>query len=384
MIVICEDCGKKYRIDPSRIKGKIAKFKCKACNHIITVSKPEPKPPKPPSPSPFIEADQEVREQKDSGVDTRAETKPPRRSRRTKSSLSFGGLGLRAKMFILFFALPILFFAFSSLMLTRQMDNLASQLTDESTLIVNKMAEEKMADISRSVAMQCKLYLLSHLGFREEKFSKDVNFKRLAVQKVGLSGYTFLYQRPGSDGIWRTWSHVDPKIIGIDMRKTRKALGKKNFQGFWHIFIGVKEGKESKGYYTWKDKDGRFRNKFMVCKPIDGTPYVIAATTYLDEFTRPVNTLKARSAELTDQTRITVWIILGTTLFLIGIIVAIYGYRLTGRLRSLTDVADRISIGELDADIPRQSKDEIGELAETISRMQDSIRLSIERLRRRR
>ena len=47
-------------------------------------------------------------------------------------------------------------------------------------------------------------------------------------------------------------------------------------------------------------------------------------------------------------------------------------------------VADRISIGELEADIPRQSKDEIGELAEAISRMQDSIRLSIERLRRRR
>jgi len=382
MIVICEDCGKKYRIDPSKIKGKIAKFKCKACNHIITVSKPEPNPP--PSPPPFIEADQEVGEQKDSSVDTRAETKPLRRSRRTKSSLSSGGLGLRAKMFILFFTLPILFFAFSSLLLMRQMDELASLLTDESTRIVNKMAEEKMADISRSVAMQCKLYLLSHSGLRKQKFSKDVNFKRLAVQKVGLSGYTALYQRPGSDGIWRTWSHVNPKIIGIDMRKIQKALGKKNFTGFWRIFIGVKDGKESKGYYTWKDKDGSFRNKFMVCTPIDGTRYVIAATTYLDELTRPVDVLKARSAELTHQTRITVWIILGATLFLIGIIVAIYGFRLTGRLKLLTDVADRISIGELDADIPRQSKDEIGELAEAISRMQDSIRLSIERLRRRR
>ncbi len=380
MIVICEDCGKKYRIDHTRMKGNTAKFKCKACNHIITVTKP----PETPSPMPFIEADEEVRGQKASSVDTRAETKPPRKSRRTKSLPNYGGMGLRAKMFILFFALPILLLASSSLLLMRQMDNLALLLTDESTRIVNKMAEEKMADISRSVAMQCKLYLLSHLGFREEKFSKDVNFKRLAVQKVGLSGYTFLYQRPGSDGIWRTWSHVDPKIIGIDMRKIRKALGKKNFEGFWRIYTAVKDGKESKGYYTWKDKDGRFRNKFMVCTPIDGTPYVIAAKTYLDEFTRPVSVLKARSVESTNQTRITFWIILGATLFLIGIIVAIYGYRLTGRLKSLTEVAERISIGELDADIPRQSKDEIGELAEAISRMQDSIRLSIDRLRRRR
>jgi HAMP domain-containing protein len=46
-------------------------------------------------------------------------------------------------------------------------------------------------------------------------------------------------------------------------------------------------------------------------------------------------------------------------------------------------VADRISVGELDAVIDINSKDEIGDLAEAITRMQDSVRLSIERLRRR-
>jgi HAMP domain-containing protein len=71
-------------------------------------------------------------------------------------------------------------------------------------------------------------------------------------------------------------------------------------------------------------------------------------------------------------------------LLLIGLIVAIYGHRLTGKIRSLTEVADRISVGELGMEIETQSKDEIGDLAEAIARMQDSIRLSIERLRRRR
>jgi len=50
----------------------------------------------------------------------------------------------------------------------------------------------------------------------------------------------------------------------------------------------------------------------------------------------------------------------------------------------LTDAANRISVGELGVEIENKSKDEIGELAEAITRMQDSIRLSIERLRRRR
>ena len=59
--------------------------------------------------------------------------------------------------------------------------------------------------------------------------------------------------------------------------------------------------------------------------------------------------------------------------------------RIVGYLNEhLTDTADRISVGELDAEIEIKSNDEIGELSEAIVRMQESIRLSIERLRKRR
>ena len=53
-----------------------------------------------------------------------------------------------------------------------------------------------------------------------------MGFKTLAVQKVGQTGYTALYELPGSDGIWRTWAHVNDKIIGIDMSKLKKPLGR--------------------------------------------------------------------------------------------------------------------------------------------------------------
>jgi HAMP domain-containing protein len=39
MLVICEDCAKKYNIDESRIKGKRARFTCNECGHIIIVDK---------------------------------------------------------------------------------------------------------------------------------------------------------------------------------------------------------------------------------------------------------------------------------------------------------------------------------------------------------
>jgi methyl-accepting chemotaxis protein len=111
---------------------------------------------------------------------------------------------------------------------------------------------------------------------------------------------------------------------------------------------------------------------------------VVAATTYLDEFTRPVEVMKTRAEKQSLRARNITFGILAATLILIGVIVSLYGNKLAGRIRSLTETADRISVGDLDAEMEVTSKDELGDLGEAISRMQESIRLSIERLRRRR
>jgi HAMP domain-containing protein len=389
MIVICEECGKKYRIDPTRIKGRAASFKCRACTHLIVVSKPEASVLEPaasplaPESRPTIESittsieDGATTAVSDAAVMPAAEEsaiRPPRRA---------GGIGLRTKMLLLFLLLPMLLMAGASLLYLRQLETTTDLLTGESTKFVNRMAEEKIADISAAVAMECKLYLLSHPELKKEDFNQDIGFKSIAVQKVGLTGYTALYQLPGSDDVWRTWAHIDPKIIAIDMSSLKGPLGG-NFPGFWRVFSGVKGGKKSQGYYTWKDKDGTFRNKFMVCTPISGTRFVIAATTYMDEFTGPVRMMETTAKALTDRAKMITVAILGATLLLIGLIVFTYGHRLTSKIKSLTEVADRISVGELGMEIETKSKDEIGELADAIARMQDSIRLSIERLRRRR
>jgi HAMP domain-containing protein len=50
----------------------------------------------------------------------------------------------------------------------------------------------------------------------------------------------------------------------------------------------------------------------------------------------------------------------------------------------LSEVADRISLGELNAEIPINRRDEIGDLAEALRRMQVSLQTAIERLRAKR
>ncbi len=377
MIIICEECGKKYRIDPSKIKGQAASFKCRACTHLIVVSKPEPSPAQSEIDTrPTLESITTSIDNRSTAVTSEARQAAIKARRRSK------GIGLRAKMLLLFMVVPIILMAGASLLYLWQLESMSDLLTRESSRFVNQMAEEKIADISVGVAKQCELYLLSHPEIIREDFNEDMGFKTLAAQKVGTTGYTALYELPGSDGVWRTWAHVNKKIIGIDMSKLKKPLGR-NFSGFWKVYTGVRKGKKSQGYYTWQDKDGKFRDKFMVCTPIAGTRFVVAATTYMDEFTGPVKLMQSRAKALTDRARLITWAVLGITLLLIGLIVTVYGHRLTGKIKSLTNVADRISVGELEMEVKTTSTDEIGELAEAIARMQDSIRLSIERLRRR-
>jgi len=344
---------------------------------VITVSKPEEKPLKPAPPIPETEKKEEPPKKKERKKREKKEKAPKKPGAKSKV------IGLRGKMIILFLLIPIIVIAGAGALYLGQLNSLTSLITNESSKVVTMMAEDAIRSTSRAVAKECNLYLISHPELRKTAFDQAPGFRKVAVQKVGKKGYTALYELPDSNGVWRTWAHANPKIIGIDMSKLKKPLGR-NFPGFWRVYSGVKGGKESKGYYTWKDKDGSVRDKFMVCTPVEGTRYIVAATTYLDEFTMPIKDVEARAKKQAVETRNIIFAILAGTIILIGIIVSLYGHSLTGRIKSLTNTADRISLGELDAEIEIKSKDEIGDLAEAIARMQDSIRLSIERLRRRR
>jgi hypothetical protein len=284
MIVICEECGKKYQVDPSRIKAARTTAKCKACGSVMHISKPEVGPAEKRPPAEFTEAPLPP-------AGPEAAPEPPRQETPAKESVAVPkarkGMGLRTKIFLLFFVLPILLIIGAGALYLQQLNKLSALITGESTKVVTQLGEQIIAEKARSAAEQVRLYLLNHPNLKREEFNNDEEFRKIAVQKVGLTGYTALQAVPDKDGIWRNWAHTNPKIVGIDMSTLKGPLGR-NFAGFWRIFSAGRDGKESSGYYTWQEKDGSFRDKYMVCSPVKGTPYYVAATTYLDEFTEPV------------------------------------------------------------------------------------------------
>jgi HAMP domain-containing protein len=290
---------------------------------------------------------------------------------------------LRMKMLLLFFLIPTILIVVASLLYLSQLNVLSSRLTGESLVMATNMTEDIVANRAQTVASQTRSFLLTHPHMKKAFFNYNMQFRQVALQKIGLTGHTSLYEIPKEGDKWRTWIHPNPNIVGADIQSLKGVIGE-DFNAFYKIITAVRNGKSSKGFYTGKDTQGKLREHYIVCIPVEGTPFVIMATSYPQEFTQAVTFTQKRAKDIAAGIRNIVLGILAVTVILIGIVVSLYGLRVSRRIRYLTDVSSRISIGDLDMTIKaKEEGDEIEELASAFGRMQESIRLSINRLRRR-
>jgi HAMP domain-containing protein len=109
------------------------------------------------------------------------------------------------------------------------------------------------------------------------------------------------------------------------------------------------------------------------------------ATTFTDDYMEPVQEIQTQVKSLfKDLQNWGFFVPMGLAFLIIGLIIFLYTLRITGRVKALTNVANSISLGELGIETESKANDEIGDLSSAISRMQDSLILSIERLRRHR
>lgn len=411
MVVICEECGKIYHLDPGKLKSHIKnpdgiKIKCKVCDHIITIRPPGEEDdtgdgtgPMQSVPfdmtaalpeeelTPLADAPVETIPPKPTAPKKSPEVKPaetPRVAQKRKSS--YKGFGLRTKMFFLFLCVPILLFIGSSAFTQVQMLTLANSITVESTDVVRQMAEEIIVNKARSVASQCSIFLRNNPDLNKDDFYYDFDMRDIAIQKVGTEGFTALIEIPTPNEEeemgYRIWCHSNETFIGSSLlSKMKEELGI-GYPSFEKVFRAMKGGRGIKGYYNTIAGDGTEKEKFMAVEPIEQTPYLILSTTFIEDFTGPIQLIEKRATRLTKATqKMTLAFIAGVIVF-IGLSIMVYGYRLTSNIQMLTDAADRISVGELDVVIDIRSRDEIGSLAEAVTRMQDSLRFSIERLRK--
>jgi HAMP domain-containing protein len=246
----------------------------------------------------------------------------------------------------------------------------------ESMISLNRLGEVIIQERADSVAKQIEIYLESHPGLSGGSLLNDARLREIAVQRVGETGYTAVHNNKGIN-----YFHVNPKIVGTNLHDLMLPDFVKLMDKGLRGPVG--------GYYDWKDVDGKVRSKYMFTIPVEGTNLIVAATTYIDEFGKPAAAILGKmnqmegtyAAQYGRRVALFLVIVLLDLVVLLGVIY-LYSTSVVRPIRHLSDVADRISMGDLEATVTVEGKGEVAKLARSIERMRTSVKTAIERLER--
>lgn len=297
------------------------------------------------------------------------------------------GLKMRTKMLLLFSVFPVVVLLALGIFYLAQINNLSQSLQAESESIIRSIAEDTIRQKSSDVAEEVDRYLRENIGTLKEDFQGNRTLTSIIFDSIGKTGYSVLLEAPfdGKKGDFRFWAHPNEKLVSANFSQLKNALGE-NYSGTRIILDAVISNRtdRSEGYYTWLDKDGSINDKFMAISRVGRTPYIIAATTYIKEFTRPIERMEKTSRDFVNRTRFVVMSIVTLAVLILATIVTKYGNRISDKINSLSEITEKISKGDLNVTIDgRDDTDELGALARSLERLRTSVRIMHQRLSRR-
>lgn len=442
MIVMCEECGEKYRIDPAVLGEGGARFRCRECGFSFTVTPETESPPAPPveagaAPPPvppsveFSGAGGEASPAKEwSAPPSTTYHRPGRR------------FGLTAKVvlaMLLVSLTPLFVFSAISLKTTDTRIRTETELLAERTAdgLVNQVDEWIDKNIRALTTLAATPAIQSMDGQQQEPllkataaaypwmylvFTLDTEGNNLARSDgKALRDYSdrkyFQDVIAGNELAWQTLigktSGKPALVLAIPVRRNGKVVGiVANAMQIDQISDRIATWRSGKtGYAFLVDEAGKVvahPEEQFVLEQVDLSQHPVvkafgAGTTgpvlFLNEADTPSIGIVTGTrhgwalAVVEEQWEALAPLhrsyrfaggLLACTVFGVLLVAWFAGRTIVRPIRSLTEAADRISVGELDVELEVSSNDEIGMLAEAIGRMQDSIRLSIERLRKRR
>ncbi len=256
----------------------------------------------------------------------------------------------------------------------------------ESTNSVNKLGEEIIRQQSEDVAKMLEVHLkFFHKNTPPERLfaTNDPVLMDIVTRKIGKTGYIAIFDTTNTMRY-----HPNVKMINGQTSTMCARLG----PDFVRINETALAGQDNGGYYQWPDPEtNKMKPKYMYITRVKGTNYFVAATSWIDEFSRPTKAIAAKidqlqktySAAYGKQFGLLLAILVVVLIILLAVIY-FYCYSVIYPIRHLSEVAEKISMGDMDATVDVKARGEIGALARSIERMQTSIRAAIERLQKRR
>jgi PAS domain S-box-containing protein len=248
--------------------------------------------------------------------------------------------------------------------------------SQRSKTIMKKMSEDLVRQKALDVVLQLEIYLQAHPEMTVKELQTDSKFREIAVQPVGKNGYTAVYDVDTAISRF----HKDPQIENLDPHSLSEELTE-----FWTIVKNSLNGRYSHGYYQWKESGGELRNKFMYLAPVnektaEGVRLGVSATSYIDEFTRPIlaaqdisysttRYLMTALAGLLTSFRTTVFFSMGMGMLFVVIFSAWTGTYLSRAVTSLQEATKAVNQGKFDIRVKPVMSGDVGQLIEDFNRM---------------
>ncbi|MFC1578336.1 cache domain-containing protein [Thermodesulfobacteriota bacterium] len=460
MEISCDTCGKKYRVDETKMKGEMARVKCKACNNLMVVTKPRPEvisepPPAPEIVEPSIPADfpeppvtppQAVPRSVVERTAPSVEEKPGAVKEDPSAFLSGEKIrfGLFGKIIIVMLIISLLPFAiFWGITLRETNQRVRTETEKLMAQTAKGLGEQVDAWIDNNVAVLRTAANLAQITSMNREEQEPV---LKAIQKE--YPWMYLVFTVGPDGMnvarddgkaLRDYSDRQyyKDVIAGKKLSWQTLIGKTSKKPALVLAVPIKTGDRLVGVIAaamtidvissniakWRQGDSGYaflvdEKGFVVSHPnkqyvskrknLNSHPLIAGfrkkgwrtITSNFNEadgeptfgHVRSNNygwalVLQQQEGEVFaayNRTQEFALILLASTIVLVLIIAWFSARAIVTPIRKLTDAAERMSLGELNVKIDVKSKDEIGLLAQAVGRMQTSLRLAMNRLRRKR
>ncbi|MCD6561187.1 MAG: zinc-ribbon domain-containing protein [Deltaproteobacteria bacterium] len=348
MIVICEECGKKYRIDEEKINSDKASLRCPECGNIMNITKPGPQAkrgsssenPEASASNPKTEADKKERKKKNK------EEKRKVKSVSGKKTFRPGKISIGVKLLGMFLIFTLLSASFLTFVYLKYVPSLMSKQINLRTYSLCH---------TFGAAVIEPLRLRNHLRVNKiaEIYVKvpGVAYVSVAHKNDGIVSGIFdnvKLKRFSPDFITKIKKEGFPKGLPLrnNLPKGKNKSAKDLIVGGQKIhdvaaLIGRNGGEAHIGVFT-EDAEMEIRNSL-----------------------KPLLTIMVATA------------ILGSLFFYL------IARTISNPIKALTDAAQKISLGEIDLPINVKGGGEIADLAASLERMRVSVQAALDRLRRR-
>ena len=460
MDISCDACGKKYRVDETKMKGEMARVKCKACNNLMVVTKPRPEVINEPSPAPEIfepsmppdipeppaTPPQPVPPSAVERVPAPVKEESAAHEEDTSAFLSGQKIrfGLFGKIIIVMLIVSLLPFAIFWGITLRETNQRIRTETEKLLAQTSKgLGEQVDAWINNNVSVLRTVANLDEITSMSREEQEPI---LKAIQKE--YPWMYLVFTLGADGMnvarddGKSLKNYSDRqyykdVIGGKKLSWQTLIGKTSKKPALVLAVPVKSGDRfvgviaaamtidviSENIANWRQGNTGFaflvdEKGFVVSHPnkqyvskrknLNGHPLIAGFRkkgwrTITSNFNatdgetafghvRSNNygwalVLQQQEGEVFaayNRTQEFALILLASTVVLVLIIAWFSARAIVTPIMKLTDAAERMSLGELNVKIDVKSKDEIGLLAQAVGRMQTSLRLAMNRLRRKR